>query len=44
MAQSVTFSQQATGPLAGIRVADFTAVYSGPIAAAVLADQGADVP
>ena len=43
MAQSVTFSQQATGPLAGIRVADFTAVYSGPIAAAVLADQGADV-
>lgn len=32
-----------TGPLNGIRVADFSAIFSGPIAGAMLADQGADV-
>lgn len=32
-----------TGPLSGIRVADFSAIFSGPIAGAMLADQGADV-
>ena len=32
-----------TGPLAGVRVVDFTTIYSGPIATAILGDQGADV-
>jgi crotonobetainyl-CoA:carnitine CoA-transferase CaiB-like acyl-CoA transferase len=32
-----------TGPLDGIRVIDLSSVLSGPIAAGVLADQGADV-
>lgn len=31
------------GPLAGVRVVDFTAMVSGPMAAAMLADQGAEV-
>ncbi|MEM9620592.1 MAG: CoA transferase [Pseudomonadota bacterium] len=36
-------SSTPTGPLAGVKVADFTAVYSGPLAAAILGDQGAHV-
>jgi crotonobetainyl-CoA:carnitine CoA-transferase CaiB-like acyl-CoA transferase len=31
------------GPLDGIRVIDFSAIVSGPLAAMILADQGADV-
>ena len=32
-----------TGPLAGLRVADFGQYVAGPLAAVLLADQGADV-
>ncbi len=32
-----------TGPLAGVKVLDFSAVLSGPLATALLADQGAEV-
>ncbi len=32
-----------TGPLAGVRILDFSAVISGPMAAGWLCDQGADV-
>lgn len=32
-----------TGPLAGVRVIDLTTIYSGPICASILGDQGADV-
>ena len=39
----ITLGERATGPLAGIKVADFSAVFSGPICAAMLGDQGADV-
>jgi crotonobetainyl-CoA:carnitine CoA-transferase CaiB-like acyl-CoA transferase len=31
------------GPLTGVRIVDFTSIYSGPIATAILGDQGADV-
>lgn len=39
----ITLGERATGPLAGVKVADFSAVFSGPICAAMLGDQGADV-
>ena len=31
------------GSLDGIRILDLTTIYSGPIAASILGDQGADV-
>jgi crotonobetainyl-CoA:carnitine CoA-transferase CaiB-like acyl-CoA transferase len=43
MVQRVELGASPTGPLAGVRIADFTAVYSGPLAATILADQGAEV-
>ena len=43
MSKHITLGGNATGPLAGIRVADFSAVFSGPICASMLGDQGADV-
>lgn len=43
MTTPISLGGPRTGPLQGIRVADFSAVFSGPIAAAMLADQGADV-
>jgi crotonobetainyl-CoA:carnitine CoA-transferase CaiB-like acyl-CoA transferase len=35
--------QQSTGPLSGFRIVDLSTVLSGPVATAILADQGADV-
>lgn len=43
MTQRVDLGGAPTGPLRGIRVVDFTAVYSGPIAGSILGDQGAQV-
>jgi len=43
MTQHVDLGGKATGPLSGVRIVDFTAVYSGPIAASILGDQGAQV-
>jgi crotonobetainyl-CoA:carnitine CoA-transferase CaiB-like acyl-CoA transferase len=40
--QDPPFSSSA-GPLAGVRVIDFTSMVSGPFATSLLADQGADV-
>lgn len=39
----MTSSASTRGPLAGVRIIDFTAIYSGPIATSILGDQGADV-
>ncbi|KQP22450.1 CaiB/BaiF CoA-transferase family protein [Pseudorhodoferax sp. Leaf267] len=43
MAQEHAAKAGATGPLAGLKVIDFSAVLSGPLAAAMLAEQGAQV-
>jgi len=43
MTQRVELGGVPTGPLSGVKVIDFTAVYSGPIAASILGDQGAEV-
>ena len=43
MSQRINLGGIATGPLTGVKVIDFTAVYSGPIAASILGDQGAEV-
>ena len=43
MKTHIDLGQPRTGPLQGVRVADFSAIFSGPIAGAMLADQGADV-
>jgi crotonobetainyl-CoA:carnitine CoA-transferase CaiB-like acyl-CoA transferase len=42
-AMSEETSDAGQGPLAGIRVIDFTSIYSGPIGTSILGDQGADV-
>ena len=43
MKTHIDLGQPRTEPLQGVRVADFSAIFSGPIAGAMLADQGADV-
>ncbi|MEM7100400.1 MAG: CoA transferase [Pseudomonadota bacterium] len=41
--EHINFGGTPSGPLAGVRIADFTAVYSGPLASSILGDQGATV-
>lgn len=36
-------SKQPTGPLSGLKIVDLTSMISGPMATAILADQGAEV-
>jgi crotonobetainyl-CoA:carnitine CoA-transferase CaiB-like acyl-CoA transferase len=43
MTERINLGGAATGPLQGVKVIDFTAVFSGPIAASILGDQGAQV-
>ena len=43
LAPRTATSATATGPLAGIRIIDLSAVISGPFATSMLGDQGADV-
>ena len=43
MSKHISLGGKATGPLSGVKVADFSAVFSGPICAGMLGDQGADV-
>jgi crotonobetainyl-CoA:carnitine CoA-transferase CaiB-like acyl-CoA transferase len=38
-----TSARTMTAPLQGIRIVDLSAVFSGPMAAALLSDQGAEV-
>lgn len=43
MSKHISLGGKATGPLSGVKVVDFSAVFSGPICAGMLGDQGADV-